>query len=71
MAVQSSWHRFEGHAQPLAMINGVLQVQAHKDQAMPEGTSVGEGNGHTVEMLSPSYFQKKSMMGIQLLKIII
>lgn len=67
----SLWHRFEGHARPLAVVNGVLQVQAHRGQALPEGTSVGESNGHTVEMLSPSYFQKKGMMVIQLLEIMI
>lgn len=42
------------------MINGVLLVQAHSDQAVLEGTIVGENNlqnlnGQTVEMLSHSF----------------
>lgn len=49
------WHKFESHAQPLPMINGVPLVQAHRDPAVPEGTTVGESNGQTVEMLSQSF----------------
>lgn len=42
------------------MINGGLLIQAHKDQAVLEGSIVGETNlqnlnGQTIEMLSYSF----------------